>query len=162
MQLPDRLHIYELTADEMQEMRSQPLERLNLEIDCNLLVVVSQNFLLCVRIAARSIAPARLLSLLSGPQVDKKLQLFTFSGVRVREWVLESTIRYIKTVGGLAGREGLIVGCENGAVIKVFIDNPFSVRTPHHTGGQRPLFDPYPTPSPRPTPESDYRRCIVG
>jgi intraflagellar transport protein 122 len=69
VQLPDRLYIYELTSDEMREMRSQPLERLNLEIECNLLVVVSQHFLLCV---------------------DRKLQLFTFSGVRVYGHRLDS------------------------------------------------------------------------
>ena len=118
VQLPDRLYIYELTSDEMDEMRSQPLERLNLEVECNLLVVVSQNFLLCV---------------------DKKLQLFTFTGIRVREWVLESTIRYIKPVGGPAGREGLIVGCEDGTVVQIFIDNPFSVPLVKHRASIRSL-----------------------
>ena len=69
VQLPDRLFIYELSSDDnMQEMRSQPLERLNLDIECNLLVVVSQHFLLCV---------------------DKKLQLFTFSGFRVCAWLAD-------------------------------------------------------------------------
>jgi len=118
VQLPDRLYIYELTSDEMSEMRSQPIERLNLEVDCNLLVVVYQNFLLCV---------------------DKKLQLYTFAGVRVREWVLGATIRYIKPVGGPPGREGLIVGCEDGAVVKVFIDNPFSVPLVKHGASVRSL-----------------------
>ena len=118
VQLPDRLYIYELTADEMSEMRSQPLQRLSLEIECNLLVVVSQNFLVCV---------------------DKKLQMLTFAGVRVREWVLESTIRYIKPVGGPAGREGLIVGCEDGTVVKVYIDNPFTVPLVKHRASIRSL-----------------------
>jgi intraflagellar transport protein 122 len=118
VQLPERLYIYELTSDELPEMRTQRLERLSFDIDCNMLVVVSNNFLICV---------------------DQKLQLFTFTGVRMREWVMESTIRYIKPVGGPAGREGLIVGCEDGAVVKVFIDNPFSVPLVKHKASVRAL-----------------------
>ena len=63
--------------------------------------VVSQNFLLCI---------------------GRKLQLFTFAAVRVREWVMDSTIRYIKPVGGPAGREGLIVGCDDGNVYRSGLD----------------------------------------
>ena len=87
-------------------------------MDCNLLVVVSQNFLLCV---------------------ERKLQLYTFGGVKTREWVLPSTIRYIKPVGGPSGREGLIVGCEKGEVCKVFIENPFVIPMIHHTASVRSL-----------------------
>jgi intraflagellar transport protein 122 len=118
VQLPDRLYIYEISSDENMELRHHLLERLALDVECNLLVVTSNNFLMCI---------------------DKKLQLFTFASVRVREWVMESTIRYIKPVGGPAGREGLIVGCEDGTVVKVFIDNPFTVPLVKHKASVRSL-----------------------
>jgi len=112
VQLPERLCIYELSPDENGgEFQYRAAERLNLEIDCNLLVVTAKHFLLCV---------------------DAKLQLFSFTGVREREWVLDSTIKQIKPVGGPSGREGLIVGCADGTIIKVFIDNPFPVPLVRH------------------------------
>ena len=71
--------------------------------------------------------------------MERKLQLFTFAGQKIREWVMEKTIRFVKPVGGPAGREGLIVGCENGIVVKVFIDNPFAVPLVTHKASVRSL-----------------------
>ena len=67
VQLPERLLLYELTTDERDdgEMTYHAVRKLDLSLECNLLVVTSSHFLLCV---------------------DKKLQLFTFAAVRVREW----------------------------------------------------------------------------
>lgn len=39
------------------------------------------------------------------PRQEKKLQLYSFDGVKEREWVLDSVIRYIKVVGGPVQRE---------------------------------------------------------
>ena len=63
VQLPERLCIYELLTDEASgEMTFRPHERLNIEVKCNLLVVVSLHFLLCV---------------------ETKLQLYSFAGARL-------------------------------------------------------------------------------
>jgi len=106
VQLPERLHIYDLPTDDTQEMAYRPREKLNLAVECNLLVVTANHFILCH---------------------ERKLQLYTFRGVREREWLLDSVIRYIKPVGGPAGREGLIVGLEDGNVCKIFVNNGFAI-----------------------------------
>ena len=88
------------------------------QLDCNLLVVTSCHIILCQ---------------------ERKLQLFNFKGKKVREWVLEAIIRYIRVVGGPTGREGLLIGLKNGCVYKIFIDNRFPVKLIHHTAPIRCL-----------------------
>lgn len=75
MQLPDRVHIYELAHDDAFDMHYRIKEKIHEHLECNLLVVTSCHLILCL---------------------EKKLQLFNFSGKKEREWVLEAVIRYIK------------------------------------------------------------------
>ena len=44
-----------------------------------------------------------------------------------REWILSSEVTVAQVNGGLAGREGLLVGLASGAVLKIFVDNPFPI-----------------------------------
>ena len=53
--------------------------------------------------------------------------MLSFSGDLVREWILESLIRYIKVLGGPEKRETLLVGLKNGKVLKIFTDNSFPI-----------------------------------
>eukprot|EP01065_Artemidia_motanka_P014262 TRINITY_DN1821_c0_g1_i1.p1 TRINITY_DN1821_c0_g1~~TRINITY_DN1821_c0_g1_i1.p1 ORF type:complete len:1247 (+),score=460.03 TRINITY_DN1821_c0_g1_i1:89-3829(+) len=108
VQLPEKIMVYDLSYDDTYEMKYKIRERISKKLDCNLLVVTSSNIVLCQ---------------------EKKLQLYNFAGHRLREWVLESVIRYIKAVGGPSDPPGeaLLVGLKNGAVVKIFIDNPFPI-----------------------------------
>ena len=58
---------------------------------------------------------------------DSKIQLIAFNGVLEREWVLETNIKYVKPMSGPPKRESLLVGCQDGSVLKIFIDNGFPI-----------------------------------
>jgi intraflagellar transport protein 122 len=98
VQLPDRVLVYETVNQDPYDMHYRLKEKILKKLDCNLLVVTSNHIILCQ---------------------EKRLQLYNFQGKRIREWVLEAIIRYIRVVGGPSGREGLLVGLKNGSVFKV-------------------------------------------
>jgi tetratricopeptide (TPR) repeat protein len=93
-------------------------DRVAQSLECSLLVVTSMHVVLCL---------------------DKRLSMLSFSGVREREWVLDSVIRYIKVVGGPPGGEGLLVGLKSGAVLRVYLNNPFPIPLVRHTSAIRCL-----------------------
>lgn len=87
-------------------MKYKAYKKINKKIDCNLLFVVSQHLILVFEL---------------------KIQLLAFSGILEREWVLDSTIRYVKVVSGPSKKECLLVGLKNGSIFKIFIDNGFPI-----------------------------------
>jgi intraflagellar transport protein 122 len=119
VQLMEKVIIYELAhGEDPYDMHYRVKQRIHKALDCNLLVVTSQHVLLCL---------------------EKKLQLFSFSGIKEREWILEAVIRYIKVVGGPPGKEGVLVGLKNGVIFKIFINNPFPVQLVRHSAAIRCL-----------------------
>uniref|UniRef100_A0A3Q0R164 Intraflagellar transport protein 122 homolog n=1 Tax=Amphilophus citrinellus TaxID=61819 RepID=A0A3Q0R164_AMPCI len=106
IQLPEKILIYELYSDDSSDMHYRVKEKICRRFECNLLVVCSQHIILCQ---------------------EKRLQCLSFNSVKEKEWVMESLIRYIKVIGGPPGREGLLVGLKNGAILKIFVDNPFPI-----------------------------------
>ena len=118
VQLSDVIVVYELYYNDAKELDCRLKEKINENIECNLLVVTDNHLVLCL---------------------EKKLQLLNFQGVKVREWTLESIIRYIKVIGGKSKREGLLVGLKTGVVLEVFLDSPFPVQLIKHTSGVRCL-----------------------
>ncbi|XP_045435161.1 intraflagellar transport protein 122 homolog isoform X4 [Pipistrellus kuhlii] len=106
IQVPEKIIIYELYSDDSSDMRYRVKERIVKKFECNLLVVCSDHIILCQ---------------------EKRLQCLSFSGVKEREWQMESLIRYIKVIGGPPGREGLLVGLKNGQILKIFVDNLFAI-----------------------------------
>jgi intraflagellar transport protein 122 len=73
---------------------------------------------------------------------EKQLQLYSFEGVLVREWMMNTVVRYIKVAGGPAGKEGLLVGLKHGAVLKIYVDNPFQIPLIKHTCSIRCMSSP--------------------
>ncbi|XP_048067045.1 intraflagellar transport protein 122 homolog isoform X1 [Megalobrama amblycephala] len=106
IQLPEKILIYELYSDDSNDMHYRVKEKICKRFECNLLVVCSQHIILCQ---------------------EKRLQCLSFTAIKEKEWLMESLIRYIKVIGGPAGREGLLVGLKNGAILKIFVDNPFAI-----------------------------------
>jgi intraflagellar transport protein 122 len=62
---------------------------------------------------------------------ERKLQLCAYScgdaRRKEREWILDSDIQCVIENGGASGQEGLVVGLEDGRVLKVYVDNPFPI-----------------------------------
>ena len=118
VQLPEKVLIFEPSHEDAHDMQYRMSCVIQKKLECNLLVVTSLHVILCQ---------------------EKKLLMLTFTGVKEREWVLESVIRYIKIVGGPVGREGLLVGLKNGSILKLYIDNPFPIPLIKHTTAIRCL-----------------------
>jgi len=112
IQLPTCVLIYEEAKREVgYEMSYSLVTKVEQALDCNLIVVTALHLVLCQ---------------------ETRLQLYDFRGQKIREWVLEASIRYIRVVGGPPGREGLMVGLRSGEVFKIFIDNHFPILVVKH------------------------------
>jgi intraflagellar transport protein 122 len=106
VQLPEKIIIYSVQPDDPFDMKYKAHKKINKRIDCKDLFVTSNNLVLVF---------------------EKKIQLLAFSDVLVREWVLESQIKYVKVVSGPPKRESLVVALQNGTVVRIFIDNAFPI-----------------------------------
>ena len=70
---------YELgNGSDSDNTNSKLVHKIKKKIDCNLLVVCAENIILCQ---------------------ERRLQCLTMEGVKIREWVMDSMIRYIKVSG---------------------------------------------------------------
>lgn len=101
VQLSERVIIYE-PSNSNDGMHYRIYEKLNQVLNCNLLVVTTNNLILCT---------------------ERQLQSLSFNGTIEREWILDGLITYIKVVGGPIGQECLIIGsyykiCANSNKIK--------------------------------------------
>lgn len=107
VQTPTKILIYALATFHGGISRYQLKEKISRQdLDCSLLILTGMHTVLCV---------------------EHRLQLYNVNGEKEREWTMASSIRYVKVIGGMAGKEGLIVGLKDGAVLQVFVNNPFHI-----------------------------------
>ena len=106
VQLPEKIIIYSVQADDPFDMKYKAHKKINKRIDCTDLFVTSQNLVFVF---------------------EKKIQLLAFTGILVREWILEAPINYVKVVSGPPRKESLLVSLKNGVVVRIFIDNAFPI-----------------------------------
>ena len=108
VQLSDKVCVYESNADEAQDMHFRARkERMTIsDKQCDMMLVTSEHLLFTV-----------------GPVIE----LYSFEGKRQRVWRMESPVVFIKVDGGHEGKEGLLLGMENGIISKIYVDNPFPV-----------------------------------
>jgi intraflagellar transport protein 122 len=63
---------------------------------------------------------------------DSKVEAYGFDGIKQREWQLNSPVNCFKCIGGPKGKEGILLGLNNGSVVKIFMSNPFPVQILKH------------------------------
>ena len=102
IQLNDQIKIYSSNERNPSDIQYKLKDTITQNLKCNLLVVTNNNLVLCQ---------------------EKSLDLYSFQGKKLTKWSFESTIRYIKVTGGVAGNEGLLLGLKNGNVYKIFIQH---------------------------------------
>ena len=97
IQLNDLIQIY--VSDGVGYTLKHMLQK---RIECNLLVITAESLILCM---------------------EQSLVMTDYQGFTTREWKFNDTIRYIKVVGGMPGREQLAVGLKNGQVFTLMVDS---------------------------------------
>jgi len=94
VQLSEKVLIYQ-REERTDDFKYRLTDLISQKFECSLLVLCNENLIVCQ---------------------DNQLQSYTFTGVKVREWVLESNIRYIRSVGGMSPNEVLLAGLKDGQV----------------------------------------------
>ncbi len=107
VQLTDKTCIYESNAEDNFDMHFRlRRERIAMDIPCDHMVVTSNHLVYAT---------------------EKQIQLYAFDGKRQRLWNVEAPVCFMRIDGGPSKREGLFVGLENGAILKLWTDNPIPV-----------------------------------
>ena len=88
----------------MQNTRGK--KNISKKFECNLFVITSDNLVLCQ---------------------DKRLECLNLKGEKIREWLMEYPVRYIKVIGGPPNKEGILVGLKSGHVFQIYVDSSFPV-----------------------------------
>jgi len=111
--LTDRVCIYESNADDLSDIHFRVRkERMSMRTissnykGCDNMLITSQNLLFITNTIVES---------------------YSFDGQRERIWRLDNNITYSKVVGGPIGKEIILLGLDDGSLIKIHLHNPFPI-----------------------------------
>ncbi|XP_027848854.1 intraflagellar transport protein 122 homolog [Aphis gossypii] len=102
VQLPSKVVVYESSLNQTSEMHYRIKEKMTDNAICNLLVVCSNNLVLCQ---------------------ETRLQCLSLAGTYEREWTMNSVVKYLKVIGGSPGKEQILVGLHNGQVLMLHVNS---------------------------------------
>jgi intraflagellar transport protein 122 len=71
--------------------------------------------------------------------LEKLIQVYDLKGLVTNEWLMESPVKFLKVVGGPAGKETILAGLKNGNAYRMYIDNPFPMLLIKHDVSIREL-----------------------
>jgi intraflagellar transport protein 122 len=121
VQLSDRVCIYESSAEDAVDMHF----RLRKEK-----ILISDSREGGINSASNLMVVTGLHLLFSSGHV---VELYSFDGQRQKVWTLESPVNCMRLDGGPEGKEGVLLGLQSGAVLKIYIDNPFPLEVTKRT-----------------------------
>ncbi|EPY28564.1 WD40 repeat protein, partial [Strigomonas culicis] len=104
VQFEERIVVFELFFDDERNMRYQDVAQIRQHIECDSICVTSNMLVFCK---------------------ERRMSLYDLQGSKMREWSMESPIRFAKLIGGDEDAETILVGLKNGQTLKVFVDNSF-------------------------------------
>jgi intraflagellar transport protein 122 len=112
VQLPDKLVIYAIDSDDPKDMSYKGKKNISKKFECHLFLITSNNLIFCQ---------------------DKRIECLNSNGEKLREWLMEYIISFIKVIGGPPSKEAILVGLKSGHVFELFIDSAFPVLLIKHT-----------------------------
>ena len=106
VQLPDKIVVYEVETNDPKDMNYKGKKSISKRLECSLFFITGAHMITCH---------------------DKRLDCFNLKGEKVREWLMEHPVRFMKVLGGAEAKEALLVSLKSGHVYEVFVDSSFPV-----------------------------------
>jgi hypothetical protein len=50
---------------------------------------------------------------------DRRIELISFEGTILREWTMSSSLRYMRVIDGITGRESVLIGLADGTILRL-------------------------------------------
>ena len=106
--LNDNIYIYNISEED----KRLPTNIIKWDTEVNLILLTKNHLLIC----------------LDNRIISYEINSTTFE----REWTFDSDIKYLRVLGGAAGREALITGLKNGEIYLIYVDNQFPIMLYQH------------------------------
>ncbi|KAF7490105.1 Intraflagellar transport protein -like protein [Sarcoptes scabiei] len=107
IQLPNKIHLYE--SDDL-GLKFLLKEKISIQFTCRALILSSKNLIYCQ---------------------DNRIKSINFFGQLEKEWRTKSSIRFMKTGGGVPQNESILIGLNDGQVLMIFLSKLFPIQLIH-------------------------------